>query len=411
MAGVAAAVYLLERPTLRRHFWAGALVGLGLFFGKNHGLYLGVAFLLLILLLRWRGPSPTPPISPGLPRLLGAWVLGGIAGASPLLLMLAFVPGFFGSYADSIRFFFEQGRTNFPLPIPWPWRAELAGNDFLEVAHQLGLGLGFLLFPLFVAGAVLIVLRSRGSELGSRAVLIASGAVSLVYMHYAFSRADLVHLAPSLHPVLLGLAALPGLWAGRRRLAAALVLGVFLAGITGFGVLPSTPLYKELTVHPYRPYQVAGDELLLLPRTINLLSWVERKTERIPAGEPLLLIPNMTGVYPALGRRSPVWDIYPIWPAPPRLDQRMLDEMKARKVRWVILQDYAVDGRDDLDFAHTHPRVGSYLAEEFERAERWRKKPGPWGCVLLTKRGPEEAGQTTSNLGGPASTSPISAAR
>jgi hypothetical protein len=266
-------------------------------------------------------------------------------------------------------------------------------------------GLGFLLFPLFVAGAVLLVLRRGAADLGSRAVLLASAAVALVYMHYAFSRADLVHLAPSLHPVLLGLAALPGLLGGWRRWACGLALGVLLAGITVFGILPSTPLYKELTVHPYRPYPVAGDELLLLPRTINLLSWVERKTERIPAGEPLLLIPNMTGIYPALGRRSPVWDVYPIWPAPPRLDQRMLDEMKAKNVRWVILQDYAVDGRDDLDFAHTHPRVGTYLEQEFERAEKWRKRPGPWGCVLLTRS------QRTSNLGGPASTSPISAAR
>jgi hypothetical protein len=404
MAAVAVAVALLERPTLRRHFWAGALVGLGLFFGKNHGLYLGVAFLLLILLLRWRWPAPGEP---GLPRRLGAWTLGGVAGASPLLLMLAFVPGFFRAYVDSIRFFLEQGQTNFPLPIPWPWRVDFASQSVTAAARDLASGVGFLLFPLFVAGVGLAVVITRRAELRSRALLVGSGAVALVYMHYAFSRADIVHLAPSIHPVLLGLLAAPALLAGRRRLAigAALGIGVFLAGITWFGVLPATPWYKELTLHPYHPYRVAGDELRLLPRTVNLLSWVERKTERIPPTEALLMVPNMTGLYPVLGRRSPIWDIYPIWPAPPRLDQRMLDEMRARDVRWVILEDYAVDGRDELRFERTHPRVGSYIAAEFERAEKWRKKPGPWGCVLLVKS------QTTSNRGGPGSTSPISAAR
>jgi len=388
MAGVAAAVSLLERPTLRRHFWAGALVGLGLFFGKNHGLYLGVAFLLLILLLRWRWPAPGLPDQPGLPRRLGAWVLGGVAGASPLLVMFAVLPGFFGSYVDSIRFFLEQGRTNFPLPIPWPWRVDFAGLDFLEAANGLGIGVSFLLFPVFVAGVVLVLLFTRRAELGSRTLLLGSGAVALVYMHYAFSRADLLHLAPSFHPLLLGLAALPTLFTGRRRLAAGFAVAVLLAAVTVFGILPGTPLYKELTVHPYQPYTVAGDELLLLPRTVRLLSWVERKTARIPASEPLLLVPNLTGIYPALGRRSPVWDVYPIWPAPPRLDQRMLDEMKAKNVRWAIVTDYAVNGQDELDFAHTHPRVAGYLEQEFEPAEKWHKKPGPWGSVLLTRRGP-----------------------
>jgi len=389
MAAVAVAVALLERPSLRRHFWAGVLVGLGLFFGKNHGLYLGVAFLLLLLLLRWRWPAPGEP---GLPRRLAAWIGGGLVGASPLLLMLAFVPGFFKAYVDSIRFFLEQGRTNFPLPIPWPWRVELAGETFVEAAGDLSQSVGFLLFPLFVAVAALVVARTRRSELPSRALLIGSGAVALVYMHYAFSRADIVHLAPSIHPLLLGLLALPVLLAGgQRRIAAgaALALGVCLAAVTAFGIVPTTPWFKEAHVHPYRPYRVAGDELRLLPRTVNLLSWVERKTERVPATEALLMVPNLTGLYPVLGRRSPVWDIYPIWPASPRLDQRMLDEMRARDVRWVIVTDYVVDGREDLRFDRTHPRVGRYLDEEFERAEKWRHKPGPWGSVLLTRKGPE----------------------
>jgi len=382
MAAVAVGTALLEKPTLRRHFGAGALVGLGLFFGKNHGLYLGVSFLLLIALLFWRWREPGEP---GFWRRLGAFAGGGAVGALPLLAMLAFVPGFFQAYLDSIHFFLEQGRTNFPLPIPWPWTLDLHGESFTEAAGDLAEGLGFLLFPLFVAMAAGGIVLTRRAQLPARALFLASGAVALVYMHYAFSRADLLHLAPAIPPLLLGLAALPALLPGRQRLAAAPAMAVFLVAWTGFGVVPASPWFKEFTLHPYRPYMVAGEELRLLPRTVRLLSWAERTTARVPANEPLALLPNLTGLYPVLGRRSPLWDIYPIWPALPRLDQRMLDELKKRDVRWVILDDYAVDDRPELRFVRTHPRVGDYLEREFAPAEKWRRRLGPWGALLLER--------------------------
>src|SRR5678815_1116157 len=45
------AIMLTERPTIKRHFAAGLFVGIAAFMGRNHGLYNGVAFGLVILVL------------------------------------------------------------------------------------------------------------------------------------------------------------------------------------------------------------------------------------------------------------------------------------------------------------------------------------------------------------------------
>jgi len=38
-------------------------------------------------------------------------------------------------------------------------------------------------------------------------------------------------------------------------------------------------------------------------------------------------------------------------------------------IRFVILQDVAVDGRDDLRFRNTHPLMQRYIDERFERVQ------------------------------------------
>ncbi|HXO20247.1 MAG TPA: hypothetical protein VOA87_10045, partial [Thermoanaerobaculia bacterium] len=121
------------------------------------------------------------------------------------------------------------------------------------------------------------------------------------------------------------------------------------------------------------------------PRMAGLLASASGAVaEWVPPEEPLLLAPNLTGLYPLLGRRSPVYDIYPIWPAQGRGDERMLAELKAKHVRWALLTDYRVDGREDLRFSATHPQVWRYLSESFEI--RRRKLQKLWGLTLLEHR-------------------------
>jgi hypothetical protein len=379
LAGVYAAILLVERPTLRRHFGAGALVGLAALFGKNHGLYLSLAFLLLIVFLRLRAGGDGAPEA-GLGRRLLAWAGGIAAGGLPILAMLA-IPGFLASYVDSIRFFLAQGRTNTPLPIPWPWRALGTGLGGEELLLQVGLGACFLLLAGFLLGAAVVALRSRGEAVRQRALLLAGLFVGLFYAHHAVSRADLIHVGSCIHPVLLGTIALPPLFAGRRRIAAGVAVALFLALLTGAAIVPAMPLVEKL-VDGRWPHPITGENMWLEPREAGFLTWVERRVAaEVPPGEPILMVPNLDGLYPLLGRRSPVWDIYPLWPSQGEADRAMLRELVDHHVRWALVHTRAAtDGRPDLRFPSTHPEVWAYLEREFQPVAR------RGACVLLAHR-------------------------
>jgi len=377
---------LVERPAEGRCLAAGLLAGLALFLGKNHGLYalLGFLSLLLFVQLRIAGDGWRP-----LGRRLAAFAAGVALGASPLLLLAAFAPGFGRAYLDSILFFLRQGRTNFPLPVPWPWQVRLAGESAFDGAQELALGFAFLLPPLLYAAAAIVAARTGRESAGRRALLLASVFVGVFYLHHAFSRADLVHLGTALPPFLLGGIALPAALSEkpRRRSAFAAVAAALLA-LLGLAALPGHPLYRGVqgwTSGSFVRFVAAGDEILLRPRMAGLLASASGAVaEWVPPEEPLLLAPNLTGLYPLLGRRSPVYDIYPIWPAQGRGDERMLAELKAKHVRWALLTDYRVDGREDLRFSATHPQVWRYLSESFEI--RRRKLQKLWGLTLLEHR-------------------------
>lgn len=137
MAAVYFAILLLERPSLVRHFIAGAFVGLSAFMGINHGFYTFSSFLLLIVFL-WVKLDRNAFFK----RLL-AWGAGIIVGYSPLLFMLLAIPGFFESFVDSIKLYFRLGRTNVPLSVPWFWQADYLKLTFIQAADAFSTGLFF----------------------------------------------------------------------------------------------------------------------------------------------------------------------------------------------------------------------------------------------------------------------------
>jgi len=369
MMAILAGVLLIEKPTLRRHGAAGALAGLAAFFGKNHGLYLGLAFFVLSLFLFATSEERSPR---ELGRRLAALAGGAALGLTPLWGMFLAIPGFFTAYADSIRFFLLQGRTNFPLPIPWPWRAVAVGTDLADHAFFVSLGLGFLLMPLLFGGAIMAAVARRRDP-RRWALLISSSFIGLFYMHHAFSRADYHHLLPSSPPLLLGLAGLVAvLPAGHPRRAAVAGLVPLLALLTFFLGIRDRPLYEALTRRgtpdAFVPFDAAGDRLWLSPELAGLLTSIEKAVaDQVPAGEPILIAPDRPGLYVLLGRKAPVWDIYTLWPDRGGLDERMLREMEEKNVQWALVRDATLDNQRALRFSQTRPQLWDYLMGDFER--------------------------------------------
>jgi hypothetical protein len=307
--------------------------------------------------------------------------------------MMAFVPRFFRAYVDSALFFVRQGKTNFGVPVPWPWVGGYAGLGWEEGLEKLALGLGFLLLPAAVAVALLFLPSTGPDNAERRALLVAGGVVGIFYLHHAFSRADPFHLSQSIHPALLALFGLPiALDRAPLRRAAGAILVLLIAFLTLFAAVPQSPLYAALTPErpqdAFVPYRLAGDELRLPARTASLFAEIERRiAERVPPGEPVLLIPHIPGLYPVLGRESPVSDFYPIWPAQGERDETMLREIREAGVRWAVYTDYTAGEEPELQFPNTHPRVWSYLRESFERVPDPRLPRRVWLLRRSEERG------------------------
>jgi len=360
MMAVLAALLLIERPSTRRHLLAGVFVGLAACFGRNLGLYaaVGIGALVVVLALRERNV-----------RRAGGWCLGIVLGYAPILLMVAFVPGFARSFVDSVFFYVKEG-VNFPLPYPWPWQVGFANLSWIE---RTAIGCAFLLPVLACPLGVVLGLLTPKEQLGRRAACIAASFVGLAFLHQVAVRSDAFHLTACIHPALLAVLAAPrALGLDRKALPAWIATG-FLIVVTVLAVPGLNPDVEYLRPgdkrRPPVACKVAGDELIVDRVTAAQVERIgEVFAEHVPAEERyVFMAPTYPALYPILGKLSPVWGLYFLWPASDASQERILADLEAKRVRFLFIVEAAVDNRRDLKFQSTHPRVWSYALERFER--------------------------------------------
>jgi hypothetical protein len=357
MAGIFFAVLLIENPSLLRHFSAGVFVGIAAFFGRNHGLYMFLAFSLLILFI-WFKTDRSDLI-----KRQGIWMVGFVTGYSPMLFMLIFIPGFFDSFIYSMQWLV----SNFYKPIPWLWKADSQWYFYI--------GLLFLLMPLFYLLSIIGFFLADPSEIRRCRLLLASTFVGIFYTHHAFSRADLYHLTAAIHPFLLGLTALPGALRFDHKKAAVASLAVFFFSVTFITAGTANPYYQYRTMNDkHVQYNILGDNLWVLKLQASFLDDVKSfATGHVAPDEGLLIFPYWPSLYCILERESPVWQIYVIaFPgveAPAKFQKEMIEDIEAKNVNWAIIGDVGVDGREELRFSNTHRHVWQYLTASFEIAD------------------------------------------
>jgi hypothetical protein len=358
---------LIERPSLLRHFIAGAFVGLSAFMGINHGLYTFLSFLLLLVFI-WTKLDRNVFF-----RRLLTWVAGIIFGYSTILFMLIVIPGFFASFLESIKFYFRLGETNLALPVPWPWLASYLKPNFIQAVNGFFTGLFFLIFPLFNAIIITNLLFLKRHNLKRKYLLIASTFVGITYMHHAFSRADLEHLAAAIHPLIIGLISLPSTFRfdySRKRLKIGLLLTIFAA--TLFSVGTASPYYLKAIAKPeqYVKRSITREPIWMDIKDANVVDIVSQINHQlVKPNEGLLIAPNWSSLYPILQRKSPLWDIYFLFPETKDRQKEMIEELRHKNVNWAILGDVPLDNRDELRFKNTHPILWQHFVEDFEVIE------------------------------------------
>ena len=379
MAAVYFGVGLLRNRSISWHFAAGCFVGIAAFFGRNHGLYASLA-LGAIALLAWQRDGRTETGA-----RVASLVAGTGLGYSPMILLWLAAPGFFEGFIGSIAWRFEYGATNIARPVPLPLTADFGDRNVADVWTAVSTGLLFLLAPL-VSISVLLLASPRRMRTGSSFdIPLVACIVSIPYLHHAFSRADLVHLAGSIHPFLLATLTLPFLSRTLipRIACAALLALVAMASLTT--VVRMSPAWQHYTLPAtkWSQIEIGGDSLTVRGRNARLIESVRRiSDEQIPAEESIFIAPFWPGLYPILGRRAPVKELIMLSIEPARRQHKMIGELDARNVNWALLSDWSPEGRSDLSFENSHSLVWSHLDTHFEPAD----VPGLLSTAQLLRR-------------------------
>ncbi len=351
--------FLIEQPTRRRYFLAGLILGLVAVFGRNHGLYgLAGSIGAMIYLTVRRENSPKL-----IPACL-SWGSGIVIGYLPVLVFFAVVPGFAQAFWENIRLLFEIKGTNYPLPVPWPWLVP-SGQLSTEMLRSVMTGIFFIAIIVFGVVGIIWVIRRQLQNKSTSPALIASVFLALPYAHYAYSRADLAHLAPGIPPFVIGIFAL---LAGQTAIIK-WPFATLLCGTSLLVMLPTHPRWY-CSVYSNQPcinLKIAGDQLNVDPETAgNFVALSKLVKQFSPGDRTFITAPFWPGAYAAMGRKSPMWEIYATTPRSVDFQQAEINRIKAANPGFAVINDYALDGREELRFHNTHAIINQYIQDNFE---------------------------------------------
>jgi hypothetical protein len=345
------------------------------FFGRNHGLYGLLGFVLIMFFARYKCHEAD------LVRKLAAFFGGILAGYLPMIVMIIAVDGFAGTMWESIKFLLELGSTNIPLPVPWPWLVSIGQQGMIR---QLITGALFLCLPVFFCGGLCYVVTIARERVRGSALFISSVVFGSMYMHFAFSRPDINHLAQSLHPFLLGILSMPlNKYNAHGTFRKSIVFIMLVVSLFSVGVV--SPFYKWIS-NPasYVKLTIDGDDLLVKKDTAQIITTIEKiDRDLVKEGEQLLIAPHWPTLYPILKRKCPLWESYFLLKRPSAMQRDMINQLKMQNTNWIILGDVPLDGHDELRFRNTHRILWEYFNQEYEV----RQNSGlPANYVLLNKK-------------------------
>lgn len=352
---------LVQQPSPRRFFLAGVVIGFAAVFGRNHGLYgfaglLGVAIYLVCL------RRETKTIIVG----LVCSGCGIIVGYLPVLIMLVLVPGFPTALWESIRVIFDRAATNLPLPVPWPWLVAATDLPPAKVAADILTGIFFVALLAFGVASLAWIIHRALQRRAIAPEFVASSVLVLPYAHYAFSRADVTHLALGIFPFLIGVFVLLRDCEGWSRWIVALVT----TGASLLIVLPLHPGWNCRVTEACVAAEVGGEALTIEPLIANFLTMLKDTRERYAPGDRNFVVtPLWPGAYAAFKRKSPMWEIYALFPQTGEFERREIEQIKHADPGFVLVLDVPVDGRDDLRFRATHPLIERFIRDNFNAFE------------------------------------------
>lgn len=372
---IACLAWLAQNPSQQRYLITGISIGLIAVFGRNHGVY-GLAACLGIMLWLNVNNRQWNELLKDFAHLAG----GVLVGFSPVLLMALYLPGFASAFWQSILFHFEINATNLPLPVPWPWRVDFSATAADYIINEVLVGLFFIAILAFGSLSILWVVWQKTHQKPVTPLGLSLAFLALPYTHYAYSRADVAHLAFGIFPFLIGCLVYFQTLAPKKKWSLALILC-------------SASLLVMLIVHPaWRCHvsveceniQVFRDTLKVTPREAddirllrNLASHYAQKNQTF------LAVPYWPGAYALLDKKAPFWEICALFPRPVDFQQEEINHLKMASLGFVIMIDQAQDGREELRYMNSHPLIYAYILANFDRV---RGSPRPAYHIYQAKQ-------------------------
>lgn len=349
----------LMLPTPRRFFAHGVVVGLAAVLGRNHGVY-GVIACSLALLFLLRVVDRRDWF-----RCAAMFTAGVLLGFSPILIGVCVDRGFASMFWESVHYMlFEYKGTNLPLPIPWPWKVPLVG-DVATWSRSLAIGCVYVVLPLSCLWGVSVVGRGvwRDRKLAHPA-FVACVLTAVPYMNVAFSRADLSHLAQAIFPFFLGSI----IWLQQVQ-CRNWMRGFYTAVLVLICIWLALPIhvgYTRYSQGAWRQVTVGRDTLWASDKDAASVEDIKQLTDRyLSKGGTLLAAPVWPSAYALTSVKSPVYEIYPLFPRNDEFQWQEIARLQQAEPALVLIDDIALDSRNDLRYGVTHPLVMDYIERHY----------------------------------------------
>jgi len=323
-------------------------------------------------------------------KSIALWATGVAVGFTPILFMMLLFPGFFIAFWESVRFLFEIKTTNLILQVPWPWRLNVTTMPLGDIIRGILIGLFFIGIVVFGVLSLIWVFWKKFQNKQVLPVLVATSCLALPYAHYAYSRADVTHLALGIFPSLVGCLALLAVQPGKIKWP----LTLMLCASSLWVMYPFHPGWQCHVRKQCVNIEVSNNNLLVDQGTASDIGFLHELADKYaPKGRSFITTPFWLGAYPVLQRKSPMWEIYAFFSHPRSFELAEIARIKAAKPGFVVVLDIALDGRDDLRFRNTHPLIHKYILDNFEQVMDETYIKVKWNWVYLY-RAVDKEGQT-----------------
>jgi hypothetical protein len=295
-------------------------------------------------------------------------VLGIVVGYLPVLVFLVIVPGFAEAFWESIRVLLEAKATNIPLPVPWPWLAPFGQLPLFRLLRGMMMGSLFILILIFGVVGMVWIIRNKLQQKTMQPILVAAILLSLPYAHYAFSRPDLEHLAPGIPPLLIGIF----IWLLNRGVSTRWIGVVIFCGASVWSIFPAYPAWGCYSTQQCVEAEVMGDFLYIDRGTANVLASLNALVTRFKATDRTFIsVPFSPGSYAALGKKSPMWEIYALFARNEDFQNAEITRIKLSNPSFAVVYDLPLDGREEMRFRNTHILINQYIHDNFEFLGEW----------------------------------------